>query len=201
VQDTPPGICPKFANDLASHGVGKDVSSVQGILQKSFDDLNIWSEKWDMTLNVSKTKCMLFRKIQGKLSLMIRNQQIEQVDCFKYLGVWLNIHMKFMQQAEYAASKASKAACECKVNRLIDGRDGVSLKTGIELYKTLVRPCWEFSVASWATMPESGVSLLVKVQARCLRKILGAKCHASGDAVDVIAGVTPVRLRSATLFP
>ena len=81
------------------------------------------------------------------------------------------------------------------MNRLIDGRDGVSLKTGIELYKTLVRPCSEFSVASWATMPESGVSLLEKVQARCLRKILGAKCHASGDAVDVIAGVTPVRLR------
>jgi len=98
-----------------------------------------------------------------------------------------------MQQAEYAASKASKAAC--KVNRLIDGRDGVSLKTGIELYKTLVRPCWEFSFASWATMPESGISLLEKVQARCLRKILGAKCHASGDAVDVIAGVMPVRLR------
>jgi len=44
-------------------------------------------------------------------------------------------------------------------------------------------------------MSESGVSLLDKVQARCLRKILGAKCHASGDAVDVIAGVTPVRLR------
>lgn len=139
VQDTPPGICPMSADDLASHGVGQDVSAVQGILQKSYDDLNIWSEKWDMTLNVSKTKCMLFGKIQGKLSLMIRNQQIEQVNCFKYLGAWLDIHMKFMQQAEYASSKASKAAC--KVNRLIGGRDGVSLKTGIELYKTLIRPC------------------------------------------------------------
>jgi len=89
VQDTPPGICPKFADDLASHGVGKDVSVVQGILQKSLDDLNIWSEQWDMMLNVSKTK--------------------------------------FMQQAEYAASNASKACKACKENRLIDGRDGVSL--------------------------------------------------------------------------
>ena len=105
---------------------------------------------------------MLFGKIQGKLSLMIRNQQIEQVNCFKYLGVWLDIHMKFIQQAEYAATKASMAAC--KVNRLIDGKDGVSLKTGIELYKTSTAMLG-ISVASWATMPESGVSLLEKVQA------------------------------------
>jgi len=40
----------------------------------------------------------------------------------KYLGVWLDTHLTFLQQAEYAASKASKAYW--KVNRLIDGRRG-----------------------------------------------------------------------------
>ena len=63
------------------------------------------------------------------------------------------------------------------------------------LYKSLVRPHWEFSVAAWASVAEKGIQLLEKVQARCLRSILGAKAHSSADAVDVIANITPVRLR------
>ena len=63
------------------------------------------------------------------------------------------------------------------------------------LYKSLVRPHWEFSVAAWASVAEKGIQLLEKVQARCSRSILGAKAHSSADAVDVIANITPVRLR------
>jgi len=67
-----------------------------------------------------------------------------------------------MQQAEYATSKATKAAW--KINRLIDGSKGLTPKTGIALYKCLIRPCWEFSIAAWATMPKKGIKLLEQVK-------------------------------------
>ena len=74
-------------------------------------------------------------------------------------------------------------------------RRGLTPKTGIELYKSLIRPCWEFLIAAWATTSEKGIKLLEQVQARCLRAILGTKSHTSADALHVVANVTPVRLR------
>ena len=44
-------------------------------------------------------------------------------------------------------------------------------------------------------MTEKGIKLLEQVQGRCLRAIFGAKAHAAADAIDVIANITPVRLR------
>ena len=191
VQDTPICIRPKFADDLVGFTSGKDVATVEESLQCILNELSAWSAEWDMQLNITKTKVVLFGTQQGKVNLVLT--VIEQVDCIKYLGVWLDSHVSFMQQAEYAASKATKAAW--KINRLIDGRKGLTPKTGIALYKCLIRPCWEFSVAAWATMQEKGIKLLEQVQERCLRAIFGAKAHAAADAIDVIANVTPVRLR------
>jgi len=67
-------------------------------------------------------------------------------------------------------------------------------KTGIILYKSLVRPCWEFAMAAWVMMPDCGIKKLEQVQARCLRHILETKAHSATDTIEVIANVTPVRL-------
>lgn len=193
VQDTPKDIYPKFADDLVSLVADNDVSVVERRLQEVLHELEEWSEEWDMTLNISKTKVMVFGSHQARLNLRLHGTVVEQVDQIKYLGVWLDQYVTFMKQAEYAASKATKAGW--KINRLIEGRKGLSPATGIALYKGLVRPCWEFSLAAWAIVPERGIKLLEQVQRRCLGAILGAKANASQDAIDIITNVTPVRNR------
>jgi len=62
VHDTPPGIQPKFADDLAASVSGKDVASVQHDLQNRLDELDKWSEEWNMRLNTSKMKEMTFTR-------------------------------------------------------------------------------------------------------------------------------------------
>jgi len=193
VQDTPGSIRPKFADDLVGSAVAKDLATVQRSLQTVLDELNAWSDNWDMTLNTSKTKVMLFGSAGGTVSLTLHGAAVEQVDVIKYLGVWLDNQLTFMQQAEYAISKATRAAW--KVNRLIEGRHGLTPKTGSVLYKCLICPCWEFSIAAWANMPEKGIRQLEQLQGRCLRTVLGAKSYAATDAIEVIANVMPVRLR------
>ena len=192
VQDTPGCIRPKFADDLVGSAVAKDLATVQRSLQTVLDELIAWSDNWDMTLNTSKTKVMLFGSAGKMVSLTLHGAAVEQVNVIKYLGVWLDNQLTFMQQAEYAISKATRAAW--KVNRLIEGRHGLTPKTGSVLYKCLIRPCWEFSIAAWANMPEKGIRQL-ELQGRCLRTVLGTKSHAATDAIEVIANVMPVRLR------
>ena len=92
-----------------------------------------------MSINVEKTKVILFGESEtDRVYLSIKGVQIEQVPEFKYLGVIIDQQLRFTAHAEYAATKARKAFA--KVNRLIEGRNGISVKLGLELYKCLVRP-------------------------------------------------------------
>ena len=193
VHDTPLCIFPKFADDLVSISVAGDIDMLEVLVQNALDQMVDWADEWDMLLNVSKTKLIVFGNGQRPLSVSFHDRKIEQVSCIKYLGVWLDEHLNFNEQAEYAVGKAMRAFG--KIRRLIDGRDGITPQTGIMLYKSLVRPHWEFSIAAWATVAEKGIQSLETAQARCLRSILGAKAHSSADAIDIIANITPVRLR------
>jgi len=84
------------------------------------------------------------------LQLCMKRIQIEQVCEFKYLGIILDEQLKFDAKAEYSVTKARIAFA--KVSRLFDGKNRISVQLGIELYKCLVRPYLEYSVAVWTTM-------------------------------------------------
>ena len=62
---------------------------------------------------------------------------IERVKSYKYLGV-LDTDLDFGMQVEYAVVKAKRTLN--KICTLIKGREGLSVKVGIDLYKSLVRP-------------------------------------------------------------
>ena len=109
VQDTPICIRPKFADDLVGFTSGKDVATVEESLQCILNELSAWSAEWDMQLNITKTKVVLFGTQQGKVNLVLHGTVIEQVDCIKYLGVWLDSHVSFMQQAEYVRLRSQQS--------------------------------------------------------------------------------------------
>ena len=60
VHDTLQRIQFKFTDDIESTTVADDASSVQFFLQDALDQMAEWAANWDMSLNTSKTKVMLF---------------------------------------------------------------------------------------------------------------------------------------------
>jgi len=82
---------------------------VEESLQRILNELSAWSAEWDMQLNITKTKVVLFGTQQGKVNLVLHGTVIEQVDCIKYLGVWLDSHVSFMQQAEYVRLRSQQS--------------------------------------------------------------------------------------------
>ena len=59
-------------------------------LQNIMDGLNEAAKKYDMKINIKKTKVMKISKSGGGVvKLLIDGQQVEQVDKFKYLGAWI----------------------------------------------------------------------------------------------------------------
>ena len=127
VHETPRCIRPKFADNLVSHVSGSNILSVQTELQHNLNELIEWSKKWNMTLNIGKTKAMLFGGKPGDTVILnAGGSSIENVSEYKYLGVILDDHLRFDVQSEYVATKARRAFA--KVNRLFDGRKGIPVK-------------------------------------------------------------------------
>ena len=66
-----------------------------------------------LTLNIKKTKLMIFgtkRKLaklpNNRMTLMINNQQVEQVTSFKYLGFILDESLNYTEHISYIYSKS-----------------------------------------------------------------------------------------------
>jgi len=60
VQDMPICIHLKFADDLVGFRSAKDVATVEESLQRILNELSARSVEWDMQLNITKTKVVLF---------------------------------------------------------------------------------------------------------------------------------------------
>ena len=123
--------------------------------------------------------------------------QLNKSSASSISGVMLDQEIDFSLQADYACCKAKRASG--KVFGLLDGRKGIPVGLGISLYKSLVRLHLEYAVPAWASMKQIDVDKLEQTQVQCLRKIIGAKAHSSSGAVEVIAGIKPIRIRISEL--
>src|ERR1041385_8029291 len=70
----------RFADDQGM------LASTEGGLQEMMDSLTKVAEKYDMKINVKKTKVMkITRQGGGHMNITINGQKVEQVSKFKYL--------------------------------------------------------------------------------------------------------------------
>ena len=88
------------------------VSETRSELQNLLDSLYTYCRKWNLTVNVEKTKIMVFKK-GGRLSddekWFFNNQEIEVVKSFNYLGVVFTSGGSFVQAANTLAGKGMRS--------------------------------------------------------------------------------------------
>jgi len=197
MHNVPKCIRPKFADDLVAVTVAKDINEIQSSLQKDTTLLVRWAEQEGMKINAAKSKVMLFGGKRDTLQITIDGTELENVRSFKYLGVVLDPMLDFSIQADYAASKVKRASF--KISTLIKGRKGLSVQSGIDLYKTLVRLHIEYAMPVRANISDKEMEMLEKVQLQCLRRVTGALTHSSSAAVEVVCRILPVRFRRREL--
>ena len=86
-----------YADDRAFFVSGKCVENIQTQLNDDLDTVSQWFNINRLTLNATKTKTMLFGTQQhlskregGGIKLNINGKSLEQVSCFKNLGLWFD---------------------------------------------------------------------------------------------------------------
>ena len=84
------------------------ISETPSGLQKSLDNLECYCKRWNLTVNVEKTKIVVFRK-GGLLAQNERwtydNQEIEIVNSLNYLGVVFSSGGSLMQATKTLADR------------------------------------------------------------------------------------------------
>ena len=78
-------------------------------LNKELEKLNIWFKLNKLTLNVDKTKCMLFhiRRSVPSINLSMNNIPIDIVPHFNYLGITLDWHLSWKTHVAMVTGKLS----------------------------------------------------------------------------------------------
>ena len=192
VHDSPPPIKPKFADDFNTVAVGKNTKEVEAELQVSVNELALWPKENDIILNKTKIQVVLFGSDEP-VKIYLENHLIEQKDQKIYLGIMLDSKLSFESHLDLISSRALKALA--KISRLIRGRRGISIGLAIDLYNSLIRPHLEYAAPVWAGLSLDKMKKLERVQAQCLKTLMGAHKHSASEAVEVVSGVLPIRFR------
>uniref|UniRef100_A0A8K9X5I7 Reverse transcriptase domain-containing protein n=1 Tax=Oncorhynchus mykiss TaxID=8022 RepID=A0A8K9X5I7_ONCMY len=99
-----------YADDTILYTSGHSLDTVLTTLQASFNAIQLSSRGLQLLLNTSKTKCMLFNRslpAPARLSNIttLDGSDLEYVDNYKYLGVWLDCKLSFQTHIKHLQSK------------------------------------------------------------------------------------------------
>lgn len=139
-----------FADDLVL------LSESSEGLQKSINNLSDYCAKWDLTVNLQKTKIIIFNKAGKQLKnfhFSFRSEVIELVSSYTYLGIVFNSCGSFSQAVDRLVEQANKALYKLKQKNVQN-----NVVTALKLFDTLILPILRYCSEIWAPLSASKLS-------------------------------------------
>ena len=147
-------------------------------LQKSLDGLSTYCKKWNLNVNVKKTKCMTFSKGSNtrKIQFKIDEKPIEMVKEYKYLGITVNArNCSFSPTMTNLSNKATRAifAITSKLPY-----KSAPVKTLLKLFDSCIAPILTYGSEIWAAYTNHDwknwdTTEIERVHTQFLKRVLG----------------------------
>ena len=176
-----------YADDTALYYSNSSYIDLMLSIRDDIGSVSEWLKCNKLTLNTKKTKFMIFgsrNKLRGAydVPIYINGDQIERVDNFKYLGVYLDETLSFDKHISYIHNKACS-----KLGAIRKLRLNVDQSTALRLYKSLVLPHFDYCDSVYMTASNEILNKLQLVQNSACRTILLAhrETHISDMHVDL----------------
>ena len=136
-----------FADDTALTALtvhGNSILDLSIHLNTELENINNYFKVNKLKINASKTKCMLFHSPQkytesNELLLLMGNDEIEHVDSYKYLGVFLDPVLNFKSHIDYITKKVKQ-----RTGVLWCIRNFMSRNLAKRLYTSLINPLFVY---------------------------------------------------------
>ena len=171
-----------FADDTNIFFSGKDLCTISTILNTELEKISTWLEANILSLNLDKTKFMLFRtrkkQVSQTFNLYIDNHLIEQTKEIRLLGVILDEVLSWKSHISYIANKISKS-----VGIIYRSSFYLSKSSLRSLYYSMIYPYLYYCNIVWASTYKSNLHRIVILQKRVIRIMNRAKYDAHSDPI------------------
>ncbi len=157
-----------FADDTNIFCSGENLQQTLETITTEINKLKLWFDKNKLSLNLRKTKIMLFgrHKIDCNVELIIDNTKIERVQEIIFLGVILNHKICWKPHVRYIRAKLAKCSAILWKTKHILGYK--SLHT---LYCSLFLPYLTYCVEVWGNTYKTTLQPICTIQKRAIRTI------------------------------
>ena len=151
-----------------------NIAELSAHINLELGNIQEWLNINKLSLNVQKTKFMIFHNYQRDISLFIpeikiNGQLVERVTEFNFLGLTIDEHLNWKSHIQKVSNKVSRSIGV--LNRLNKFLPITILKI---LYNALILPHFQFSILTWGFSP----GRLNKLQKRAIRVITNSKYNA-----------------------
>ena len=140
-----------FADDTSLFIKDKNIDKLfnKGNINNKLSRIDQWLIANKLSVNTSKTKCMLFRSKHPNtqhtnLNLIIRNNKIEQVSSLKFLGVYIDEYLSWCLHMKYLLSKLR--SCLGGTRRI---KSFLNQKSLLTLYHSFFNSHLQYCITNW----------------------------------------------------
>ena len=166
-----------FADDTTFQVSGKDLPTLFQTANTELNKAAVWFQVNKLTLNVSKTKFILFRKKQmtvdlKNLKLQIGYELVERIgfDCqtqfFKFVGLHLDEYLTWDHHINHVHGRL--ASGNFAIN---SAKNFLPQDTRLKLYNSLFKSHLEYGILAWGGVPTSKIKGLINLQKKCVRNV------------------------------
>ena len=160
--------CIQFADDTTLYVTHKNIDYIRFCLEHDLRTLQDWFRANKLTLNVTKSVCILFGK-QRKLELKIRigQETIPQVQHTKFLGLWIDQELNWKEHISKLLLKL-----KLKLNLLLAGKNCLSTHALHILYFAQIHSNLAHGISMWGSLlTKENIKKLQKLQNKCMQAV------------------------------
>ncbi len=176
-----------YADDTSLLCKAKNIDDLKVQLESCLDSVADWFKANKLTLNVDKTKFMIFgsnvilERFQN-IQLIYGNNIIERVDEFKYLGVKLDSNLSWSAHVDYLCKNISK-----RIGIIRRVKHFLPHETIVLLSNALVLPHFDYGSTVWSNFSSEFHNKLQVLHNNLARTILSADIRTPiNDLMDVL---------------
>lgn len=164
------GIPRLFADDTALFYPHVDANTIVNFMTQDLVTLSKYFSSNLLSLNVSKTKYMIFHSVRKKVDqhrqVLLNSSPIEEVKSFKYLGLILDSTLSWVDHIKHIERKVTSL---CGILRRVSYF--VSRNILLKFYFAHIHSSFSYLTLTWGRASKSSLRSLQILQNRCLKTI------------------------------
>ena len=187
-----------YADDTVIFSHAIDTSWLENSLQKTLDRFQKWCNMNALTINILKTKFMVFgtrSKIKKAkfLKLNIKGKPLQQVPSYKYLGLTLDPVLSYSKHISTILNTVShKAYILSKI------RCFITTYSSIRIFKSMILPYFDYADIVFAKANCADLDKLQRMQNRCIKTCLRVDKRTNTELIHSVAKTPKLEFRRIT---